>query len=60
MTDDGIYIRITPGRNSRVGAQRTFMKEAQSFASSRVEAKNDRVFVAEEKHDDTDGEVLRI
>lgn len=60
MTDDGIYIRMTPGRNNKVGAQRTFMKEATDAAKSLESDKNERVFVAEEKQEDGTEEVLKI
>ena len=59
MTDDGIYIRITPGRNQKVGAQKTFMKESQTVAGSREARKNERVFVPEEAQTE-DEEVLKI
>ena len=59
MTDDGIYIRITPGRNPKVGAQNTFMKEALEVADSRVNKTNERVFVPEEAQIDEE-EVLKI
>ena len=60
LTDDGKYIRITPGRNEVIGAQKTFMKEAQAAAASMDEKKNERVFVVEEAQTDNDEEVLRI
>lgn len=60
MTDDGIYIRITPGRNSRIGAQKTFVKEAQAVAEARAGNSNERVFVAEEARSDGEEEVLKI
>ncbi len=60
MTDDGIYIRMTPGRNNKTGAQRTFMKEAMDAAKSLESDKNERVFVAEEKQEDGTEEVLKI
>ncbi|MBQ7584263.1 MAG: RNA degradosome polyphosphate kinase [Lachnospiraceae bacterium] len=60
MTDDGIYIRILPGRSSKVGAQKTFMKEAQSMAASRESSKDERIFIAEEAQSDEDEEVLKI
>ncbi len=60
MTDDGVYIRILPGRNSKIGAQKTFMKEAQSVAASREESRNERIFIAEEAQSDNDEEVLKI
>ena len=60
MTDDGVYVRITPGRNEGVGAQKTFMKEAQAVAASREARKNERVFEAEEAQGDENEEVLKI
>ncbi len=59
MTDDGIYIRITPGRNPKIGAQKTFMKEALTVADSRVNRTNERIFVPE-KAQTEDEEVLKI
>ena len=59
MTDDGIYIRITSGRSGKVGAQRTFMKEAQAVAASRAGRQNERVFIPEEAQTE-DEEVLRV
>ncbi len=60
MTDDGNYIRITPGRSGRIGAQKTFMKEAQDAAKAREGNKNDRVFIPEERQSDSNEEVLKI
>lgn len=60
MTDDGNYIRITPGRSGRIGAQKTFMKEAQDAARAREGNKNDRVFIPEERQSDSNEEVLKI
>jgi polyphosphate kinase len=60
MTDDGNYIRITPGRSARIGAQKTFMKEAQDAARAREGNKNDRVFIPEERQSDSNEEVLKI
>ncbi|MBQ9444009.1 MAG: RNA degradosome polyphosphate kinase [Lachnospiraceae bacterium] len=60
MTDDGNYIRITPGRSGRIGAQKTFMKEAQDAARAREGNKNERVFIPEEGQSDSNEEVLKI
>ena len=60
MTDDGKYIRILPGRNSRIGAQKTFMKEAQNVSASRERSKDERTFIAEEAQPEEDEEVLKI
>lgn len=59
LTDDGIYIRVNPGRNTKVGAQKTFMKEAQALAASRKSDRNERVFKPEEAQSDEE-EVLKI
>ena len=60
MTDDGNYIRILPGRNNRIGAQKTFMKEAQNVSASRERSKDERTFIAEEAQPEEDEEVLKI
>lgn len=60
MTDDGKYIRILPGRNNRIGAQKTFMKEAQNVSASRERSKDERTFIAEEAQPEEDEEVLKI
>lgn len=60
LTDDGVYVRITPGRAGRVAAQKTFMKEAADNAKAKERARAERTFIAEEAQKDINEEVLRI
>ncbi len=49
MGSDGIYKRATPGRDKKVGAQATFMKEALDASKNDDSIKDNRIFVPEER-----------